>query len=80
MDEKSLESPRDLIDKIIYADPKTIPHIDISLIDFLRNNLSNTFPDIVNISRDDLLVHQGKLELVASLEHILNNRQDIDNE
>jgi hypothetical protein len=67
-----------MIDNLIYTDKREVPEIDKTLIEFLEKHLSNEFPDILKGNRDELLVHQGKLEVVKALKFLYDeqNRRD----
>lgn len=73
MENNPLKGPGELQDNIIYTKELDVPTLNENLITFLKNQVSHEFPDIVNTSREDLLKHQGKLELIASLEYLVNN-------
>lgn len=67
-----------MIDNLIYTDKREVPEINKTLIEFLEKHLSNEFPDILKGNRDELLVHQGKLEVVKALKFLYDeqNRRD----
>lgn len=64
-----------MIDNLIYIDKREVPEIKSELIDFLNKCLSSEFPDILHVSRDELLVHQGKLEVIKALTYWHNEQQ-----
>ena len=72
-------APDDVKDSLIHAKPSTIPLIEKDLIHFIENNLSDKFPDIKTSDRDALLIHQGKLELLAELK-LVRTMQGVNDE
>lgn len=75
MNDLQFQGPEEVNDSIIHSKPLSIPYLDRELIKFLEDNVSNRFPDILKVDRDSLLIHQGKLELIAELKLLLDNQE-----
>ena len=77
MDNNELNGPSQVCDNIIYYVGDK-PLITKELIEFLKCNISNEFPNILHGNRDELLMHQGKLELISELEFLYNMSNEDD--
>ena len=63
------------MDRLLYIDNLERPLISEQLIEFLKKGIDMSYPDIASVPLNELLVHQGKIDLIRTLESIYNEQR-----